>query len=144
MAVAETQSQEIVIAVLKTAERFRDEFSSVLKVHEITEPQFNVLRILRGSQQQPLSCQQIGERMITRVPDITRLLDRLERRRLVRRERSDFDRRVVQTRITEEGLSLLSALDRPMREYHRTRFLHMTRQELAQLAGLLAKAYQPG
>jgi DNA-binding MarR family transcriptional regulator len=105
---------EASVNLLLTAEALLREIERVLKPAGISQTQYNVLRILRGAGAGGLSCCDIGSRMITRDPDITRLLDRLERRGLVRRARSERDRRVVRASITPSGLKLLRRLDRPM------------------------------
>jgi DNA-binding MarR family transcriptional regulator len=95
-----------------------------------------VLRILRGAPE-GLTCGEIGERMITRDPDITRLLDRLEKRKLIARSRESEDRRVVVARITRGGLDVLARLDGPVREVHRAQLGHLGRERLRALAELL-------
>lgn len=109
----------------------------LLKSQELSVTQYNVLRILRGAAGW-LTCGEIGNRMITRDPDITRLLDRLEKRMLIERARDEKDRRAVLTRITPEGMKLLAALDGPVRETHRRALGHLGAQRLAHLSELLA------
>jgi DNA-binding MarR family transcriptional regulator len=92
--------------------------SALLKSRGISAPQYNALRILRGAGEAGLPCGEIAARMVTRDPDVTRLLDRLQKRGLIARGRGADDRRVVSTRITPEGLALLDDLDRPVRERH--------------------------
>ena len=105
--------------------------------------QYNVLRILRGAGPQGLPCNRISERMISRDPDMTRMLDRMEKRSLITRERQQEDRRVVRARITEEGLKLLKKLDAPVRELHKKQFasLNLARQKtlLELVAALIEK-----
>lgn len=115
----------------------------MLKAAEITPAQYNVLRILRGAPK-GLSCSEIGSRMITRDPDITRLLDRLEKRTLVSRCRETKDRRMVLTRITEPGLKLLSQLDSPVFEAHRLQLGHLGPAKLRDLLELLEEARTAG
>lgn len=114
-----------------------------LKAHGLSPAQYNILRILRGQPDGSLPCRQIGLRMVTREPDVTRLLDRLEKDGLVARERSDADRRVVRISITATGRSLLAGLDEPMRAIHRDSLGHLTRAEIRELNRLLVKARQP-
>jgi DNA-binding MarR family transcriptional regulator len=109
----------------------------VLKGEDLSSTQYNVLRILRGASD-GLTCGEIANRMITRDPDITRLLDRLEKRNLISRCRETKDRRMVLTRITPEGLDLLDRLDRPVQEAHRKQLGHLGRERLRALAELLA------
>jgi DNA-binding MarR family transcriptional regulator len=101
--------------------------------------QYNVLRILRGAPD-GLACGEIGNRMITRDPDITRLLDRLERRGLISRCRETKDRRMVMARIASDGIQLLSRMDEPVREAHRAQLAHLGRERLRALTELLQLA----
>jgi DNA-binding MarR family transcriptional regulator len=111
----------------------------VLKAEELSSNQYNVLRILRGAPD-GLPCGEIGNRMITRDPDITRLLDRLEKRNLISRCRETRDRRMVMARITPEGLDLLARTDEPVREAHRSQMGHLGRERLRVLTELLQVA----
>jgi DNA-binding MarR family transcriptional regulator len=111
----------------------------VFKPAGLTPAQYNVLRILRGAGG-ALACGEIGGRMIAREPDMTRLLDRLESRRLVARSRQASDRRVVSVRITPAGLKALAALDPQVLEAHRKQLGHLSKKELEQLIALLEKA----
>jgi DNA-binding MarR family transcriptional regulator len=111
----------------------------VLKTEELSPTQYNVLRILRGSPE-GLPCGEIANRMITRDPDITRLLDRLEKRGLISRWRETKDRRVVMAKITSDGLKLLRRLDDPVEEAHRRQLGHLGKDRLRALAELLAEA----
>jgi DNA-binding MarR family transcriptional regulator len=108
----------------------------VLRVADLTFPQYNVLRILRGARPESLSCGTISERMLSRDSDLTRLLDRLDERGLVRRARDRNDRRVVTATITEAGLQLLRRLDGPVDRIHRDNLRHMTAHELETLQQL--------
>jgi len=110
--------------------------AQVLKTEELSATQYNVLRILRGAPQ-GLPCGEIASRMITRDPDITRLLDRLEKRELISRCRETKDRRMVMARITPEGLKLLARLDAPVQESHRKQLGHLGRERLRALSELL-------
>lgn len=108
----------------------------MLKGADLSSTQYNVLRILRGAPE-GLPCGAIAERMITRDPDITRLLDRLERRGLISRSRERKDRRMVRARIAPEGLALLARLDVPVQQAHRQQLGHLGRKRLEALAKLL-------
>jgi DNA-binding MarR family transcriptional regulator len=103
--------------LLRTTDLLSRVLVDLLKPSDLSPAQYNVLRILRGSPE-GLTCGEIGNRMITRDPDITRLLDRMEKRKLISRSRDNQDRRVVLTRITAEGLDLLAGLDQPVRDAH--------------------------
>ena len=113
--------------------------AQILKTEDLSATQYNVLRILRGSLD-GLPCGEIANRMITRDPDITRLLDRLEKRGLISRWRETKDRRVVMARITPSGLKLLSRLDDPVEDAHRKQLGHVGKDRLRALAELLAAA----
>jgi DNA-binding MarR family transcriptional regulator len=104
-------AEEAAIAILRTADALRHHFGAVIEPHGVTQQQYNVLRILRGSHPEPLPTLEIGERLIERVPGITRLIDRLEEKGLVARKRDADDRRRVNCSITEKGLALLARLD---------------------------------
>lgn len=106
--------------------------AQVLKQGNLSAAQYNVLRILRGAPE-GLLCGEIGERMITRDPDITRLLDRMEKRGLLRRDRDQADRRRVLVRIAPEGLALLSRLDAPMQQAHKRQLGHLAPKRLQAL-----------
>src|SRR5271156_3393013 len=111
----------------------------VLKTGDLSANQYNVLRILRGTPQ-GLPCGEIAARMITHDPDITRLLDRLEKRALISRCRETQDRRMVMARITPDGLKLLARLDEPVESAHRKSLGHLGRGQLRGLAELLQAA----
>jgi DNA-binding MarR family transcriptional regulator len=127
----------IFVALLQTADAVGQEAEQLLKSQGLTGAQYNVLRILRGAEPEGLPCRGIGDRMISHDPDMTRLLDRMEKRRLITRMRQTDDRRVIKTRITRQGLHILKALDQPVRELHKRQFRHMTAARLRALAGIL-------
>jgi DNA-binding MarR family transcriptional regulator len=115
-----SRQQEAHIALGRTWALLDHAFNEALRPHGITTTQYNVLRILRGAGKDGLCRAEIMERMIARVPDATRLLDRLEDAGLISRERSEVDRRYVTTTITRAGLRLLETLDEPVLELHRS------------------------
>ena len=127
----------IFIALLKAADAVSQEAEQLLRSQGLSGAQYNVLRILRGAEPDGLPCRGIGDRMISHDPDMTRLLDRMDKRALIVRTRQTDDRRVVKTRITREGLELLKTLDRPVRELHKRQFRHMTTARLRALADIL-------
>ena len=129
--------ERIFVALLKLADALGQEAEQLTRTAELTGTQYNVLRILRGAGSEGLPCRGIGDRMITHDPDITRLLDRMEKRGLITRERQKDDRRVVKTRITPHGLALLRPLDQPMRDLHERQFRHMAAARLRTLRDLL-------
>jgi DNA-binding MarR family transcriptional regulator len=109
----------------------------IMKTEDVSPTQYNVLRILRGAPE-GLACGEIANRMITRDPDVTRLLDRLEKRELISRCRETKDRRTVMARITPQGLKLLGRLDEPVQATHRKQLGHLGRERLRALAELLS------
>ena len=113
--------------------------------HALSLPKYNVLRILRGAQDPEggLACQEIGRRMVTRVPDVTRLVDRLESSGLVRRERFAQDRRVVLIWPTQAALDLLEVLDEPVLDLHRQQFNGLSDGELETLIDLMQRIVEP-
>ena len=126
------------LALLKTADALGQQAEQLVRISaDLTATQYNVLRILRGAGPEGLACHGIGERMLTHDPDITRLLDRMEKRGWISRERQKDDRRVVKTRITPQGLALLKPLDQPMRDLHKRQFRHMLPARLKALYRLL-------
>lgn len=133
----ELPEEEAVLNVHRTAEVLGQAMADFLRDYQLSHTQYNVLRILRGAEPDGATCSGIAERMITRDPDITRLLDRMETRMLVARERSREDRRVVITRITAAGLELVGSIDEPLRQFLRARMGSMDRQDLAGLIGQL-------
>jgi DNA-binding MarR family transcriptional regulator len=128
---------EALLALQLTSDRIAGEAARILKPCDLSPTQYNVLRILRGAEPDGLACRGIGERMIQHDPDITRLLDRLEKRALIQRERDDKDRRVIITRITAGGLDLLAQLDQPVEEFNLRRLRHLGPERVRLLIDLL-------
>jgi DNA-binding MarR family transcriptional regulator len=129
--------QEAYISVVRTADLLARGIAEVLKPYDLSSAQYNVLRILRGSTPSGLPCGDVSSRLVTREPDVTRLLDRLERRGLVSRTRSGEDRRVVVTRITPAGLEVLAELDESVAETHRRQFAGLSARQVGELVRLL-------
>ena len=134
--------EETYLNLVRTTDFLSREVAAVLKPHQLSEAQYNVLRILRGAGQAGHTCSDIASRLVTRDPDVTRLLDKLEARALLARSRAHTDRRVVTTRITAPGLALLKSLDRPLREAVERMLAHMPATQLGALTGLLERARQ--
>lgn len=130
--------------LLRTADVLSREGHALLERYGLSGPQFNVLRILRGHRDTGLPCQRIVAEMVTQTPDITRLVDRLEAAGLVRRERTEADRRLVLVHVTAAALALLARLDEPILALHRAQMEHLSADELAELNRLLlVKLRQP-
>lgn len=132
-----TLEEKALISLLRTADMLQWRAGAMFKQHGLSPTQYNALRILRGAGAKGLTCSEIGDRMINRDPDITRLMGRLERAGLVRRKRQPEDRRVIRTCITAAGLALLKALDRPVVALNRQMLGHLGKQRLQSLISLL-------
>ena len=134
--------EEAHLSIFRTAARLEHAFSQVLKPYGLTQTQYNVLRILRGAGPAGLCRNEVGARLVRQVPDVTRLLDRMTDLRLIGRQRSDSDRRLVRTNITPKGLQLLASLDDPVREFHRAALKHVSQSKLRSLIEVLAEIRQ--
>lgn len=132
--------EEAYLNVQRTANALSTEMGDLLRRNDLTHAQYNVLRILRGAGERGLTASDIGDRMITRDPDVTRLVDRLEKRGLVDRWRCGEDRRVVWTRIAPAGRELIDPLDAPVHELHVAQLRHLGADKLRTLVGLLEEA----
>ncbi|MBZ5538812.1 MAG: MarR family transcriptional regulator [Acidobacteriia bacterium] len=129
--------EELYLQLQRTADVLLQRLEAVLKPAGLSPTQYNVLRILRGAGPAGLACRKIAQRMVTRDPDITRLLDRLEAHGWVTRTRGKADRRVITARITRAGLRLLKTLDEPVAHMHRQQAGHVPNRELRALIELL-------
>ncbi len=136
--------QEAYLSLGRTWAVLEHAVSETLKPHGITPTQYNVLRILRGAGPKGLCRSEVMDRMISRVPDATRLLDRMEAAGLITRERSSEDRRFVTTRVSEEGLRLLAELDQVIEDLHQRQFTTLDEQGLRGLIELLGLVRTPG
>lgn len=132
--------QEVFLHLQRTADLLMSDLEEALRDSGLSATQYNVLRILRANRGMGLACHEITDRMITHDPDMTRLLDRLERRKLLSRGREKDDRRVVRVRISGEGLNLLKSLDEAVRTAHKRQLGHMGERRLRLLNRLLKDA----
>ena len=133
-------AQQLFLNLVRTEDLMMHEVTALLQKHGLSEPQYNVLRILRAAGDPHLRCRAIGEQMLTRVPDVTRLVDRLEAANLVERRRdSTGDRRVVTIRLDSRGRRLLARLDQPVIDLHRRQFERLSQHERRELKRLLVK-----
>lgn len=135
-----SREQEIYLQIRRTAELTNRWLSEVLKVHGLSTSTLNVLRILRGARPEAISSARISERMVARDPDLTRLLDKLEKAGLVQKQRDEKDRRVVKVGITPEGVRVCEAATDDTTVRLKEEFSHMTKKQLDQLADLLELA----
>src|SRR4051812_19238397 len=132
--------EEAMLNIQRTSALLEHRIGEVFKAHGITGTQYNVLRILRGAGTNGLCRNEVRDRLVAQVPDVPRLLDRMEDAGLVERERSEVDRRLVATRITKQGLKLLEQLDTPVAEAHSRQLGHMSGAQLKSLVELLSIA----
>jgi DNA-binding MarR family transcriptional regulator len=132
--------QEAFLNVIRTASELADGMDGVLREAGLSPAQYNVLRILRGAEPNGMCRNEVRDRMLTRMPDMTRLLDRMEAAGLVRRTPHPEDRRMVSTRITAAGLELLETLGPRVDAEHRRSLGHMDQGELTKLIDLLSRA----
>jgi len=137
-----SKGQEAAVTLMRTADVVRRAVGSAIEPHGITVQQYNVLRILRGAGPDGLPTLEIVQRMIEQTPGITRLINRLQGKNLVARERGSDDRRCVYCRITPEGSALLAGLDRPVRAATDAAFQGVTKRELAHLVEALDRVRQ--
>jgi DNA-binding MarR family transcriptional regulator len=129
--------EEAILSIARTAAVIEHAGAEALKPFDLTTTQYNVLRILRGAADQGLCRNEVGERLVTKVPDVTRLLDRLESAGLIVRQRGGEDRRFVSTHITEKGLKLLEKIDRELPAIHGRQLGHVSQKRLRELISIL-------
>lgn len=139
----DSPQQEAALLIARIGSDFHHAFEGVLRPHGLARSHYNVLRILRGAGAEGLPCSAVGERLVERAPDTTRLLDRLHRMRLIQRRRDRGDRRVVRSFIAPAGLTLLDELDAPIARLQRELFGHLPPERLALLVALLDELYRP-
>ena len=137
--------QEVFVNLLRSYDCLWSEQGKFFARFGVTPQQYNVLKVLASPNEGPgVACQAIAEKLLNRVPDITRLLDRLEQAGLIWRERCCADRRVVRTHLTDAGRAKVQEIHGPLQEALRTRFAHMTTEEIVELNRLLQKLREPG
>lgn len=132
-----TPEQEVLLTVQRTADALERKVAELFKPYGLSGTQYNVLRILRGAGKDGLPCGAIAERMVTRDPDITRLLDRLDKMGFIARERGQKDRRVVYTTITDAGLKLLKQLDKPVQDLGFALVKNLNKAQMKEMVELL-------
>jgi DNA-binding MarR family transcriptional regulator len=139
----DSPEQEAYLSVWRTYDRLRGFDESVFMEWDLTAQQYNVLRLLRAASPDSVPTLVLANRLISRAPDITRMIDRLEARGWVVRTRSESDRRTILVSITEAGIGLLAKLADPLAECHRKQLGHLSVSELKQLVELLKKVRLP-
>jgi DNA-binding MarR family transcriptional regulator len=136
--------EEALLSITRTAAVLEHAWAQALRPHEVTPTQYNVLRILRGAGKDGLCRHEVGERLVRRVPDVTRLLDRMEEGGLIARQRGENDRRYVATYITTRGLDLLAEIDEEIEKIHHEAIGHVDLKSLRLLIEILAKVRARG
>jgi DNA-binding MarR family transcriptional regulator len=139
----DSPEQEVYLNLWRTYDRLRQLEDELFSSFELTAQQYNVLRLLRGEHPHKLPTLTLAGRLVSRAPDITRMLDKLEMRGLIERERPPEDRRTVRVGITPSGLELLRQLDAPVRSCHVRQLGHLSPADLSALAALLEAARRP-
>ena len=134
-----TLEQEALLSIERTAAILSHGVADALRRYGITPTQYNVLRILRGAGEQGLCRNEVRDRLVAQVPDVTRLLDRMVEMGLVDRERAVDDRRMVFTRITRKGIQLLGRIDEPVARLYTRQLGHLGAAKLRTLVRLLAE-----
>lgn len=135
--------QEAFLNLWRTYDRLRDFEDALFQKYDLTPQQYNVLRILRGEHPGAVPTLALAARLVSQAPDITRMLDKLESRELIARERPPENRRVVLIKISAGGLALLKEIDRPLRECHQQQLGHLSPRDLEELIRLLKLARAP-
>ena len=131
---------EACLNLKRTAALFEQQLVELLRPYGITPTQYNVLRILRGAGSEGLCRYEVGDRLVAPGPDVTRLLDRLEKTSLISRARDNENRRLVKATITQAGLDLVASLDDPIRRLHITQLGHLGKTNVRALNELLTNA----
>lgn len=139
----DSPEQEAYLNLWRTYDRLRALEDELFAAHGVTAQQYNALRLLKAARPGGLATLALASRLISRAPDITRMVDRLEERGLVRRERQPDNRRVVRVVITEDGLGLLNKLAEPVRQCHQRQLGHLTAERQSALIELLKAARAP-
>lgn len=134
--------EELSLALFKVSYDLESELIRAIKIEGLSGPQYNILRILRGAGDEGLACSALSKRLLVKAPDITRLLDRMEKLELISRQREVQDRRVVIARISQTGLESLERLDSPLSDMQKLHFQNLKDQEKEQLIDLLNKLYE--
>jgi len=135
--------QEVFLSLWRTYDRLRAHEDALFGRFDLTPQQYNVLRLLRAEHPAAQATLALADRLVSRAPDITRMLDKLEQRGLIVRERPAADRRMVRVRISPAGVALLDEMAEPLRECHRRQLGHLSAANLKRLAALLRAARLP-
>lgn len=139
----DSPEQEAFLNLWRTYDRLRAIEDALFGRYDLTPQQYNALRLLRSAHPEPLPTLTLASRLVSRAPDITRLVDKLVERRLATRRRADENRRVVEVALTGEGQKLLAELDVQVRQCHLEQLGHLSKDQLARLVELLQAARAP-
>ncbi len=131
--------EQLMLEIVHTGDLLWGQLTNFLKPFGLSATQYNALRILRGAGKTGLACGEISRRMVTREPDITRLLDRLERQQWIKRKRQSDDRRLVKAWLTPAGAALMAKIDQPLREFQQQQFLHLKGNVQSEIIELMEK-----
>jgi DNA-binding MarR family transcriptional regulator len=135
--------QEVFLSLWRTYDRLRMLEDELFAKYDLTSQQYNAMRLLKAEHPSSIPTLTLANRLVSRAPDITRLLDKLEQRSLIERERLPDNRRVVQVKLTESGIALLDQLSEPLQECHSRQLGHLSSMQLKQLVELLRLARSP-
>jgi DNA-binding MarR family transcriptional regulator len=135
--------QEAYLGLWRTYDRLRALEDELFSGYELTAQQYNVLRLLKAARPEAVPTLTLADRLVSRAPDVTRMIDRLEDRGLVAREKDPGDRRVVRVRISDAGLKLVAQLADPLADCHARQLGHLSEADLKRLSALLREARRP-
>jgi DNA-binding MarR family transcriptional regulator len=135
--------QEVYLGLWRTYDRLRALEDELFSRYELTAQQYNVLRLLKAARPETVPTLTLADRLISRAPDVTRMIDRLEERGLVTREKQPGDRRVVRVRISDAGLKLVAEIAGPLADCHARQLGHLSDADLKRLSALLREARRP-
>jgi DNA-binding MarR family transcriptional regulator len=139
----DSPAQEVYLSLWRTYDRLRAIEDALLIEHDLTAQQYNVLRLLQSAHPNPVPTLQISSRLVSRAPDVTRMLDKLQEKGWVARLRSEEDRRAVLIAITPSGIELLKSLSEPIKKMHLSQVGHMSQHDMQVLCELLARVRAP-
>ena len=139
----DSAEQEAYLGLWRTYDRLRELEDTLFAAWDITNQQYNVLRLLEAAHPKAIATQDVLKRLVSRAPDATRVLDKLTARKWIRRERSPDDRRAYLLGITAAGIAALGEMAEPLRSCHKAQLDHLTGSQLKELTALLQVAREP-
>jgi DNA-binding MarR family transcriptional regulator len=135
--------QEVFLNLWRTYDRLRALEDELFCRYDLTPQQYNVLRLLKAEHPEALPTLVLANRLVSRAPDITRMLDKLEQRGLIVRDRPADNRRMVRVTITRAGVNLVAEIAEPLQDCHDRQLGHLSASDLKRLVSLLKSARQP-